>query len=125
MYIEESQKQETVSPKKSKKKVDPKALKNKVLKETRFIPKVVYEIEQFSKFILQLSKKTKIDLSKYMGQGTARDFRILHLKEVLEEVNNGAPVQTQESDTSVIEEEKSDEETSPPPSKRRNIETSD
>ncbi|XP_050310128.1 Fanconi anemia group I protein [Anthonomus grandis grandis] len=51
-------------------------LKNKVLKETKLIPKVVYEMEQFSKFIIQLSKKTKYDLSKYVGQGTTRGFRI-------------------------------------------------
>ncbi|KAL1497009.1 hypothetical protein ABEB36_008041 [Hypothenemus hampei] len=60
----------------TKKKVASSILKNRILKETKTIPKVIYEMEQFSKFIIQLSKKTKYDLTKYIGQGTTRDFRI-------------------------------------------------
>ncbi|KAH1013955.1 hypothetical protein HUJ04_002869 [Dendroctonus ponderosae] len=59
-----------------KKKSESAALKSKVLRETKTIPKAVYEMEQFSKYIIQLSNKTKYDLSKYVGQGTSRDFRI-------------------------------------------------
>lgn len=58
LYLEESQKREVTSPK--KKKVDSSALKNKVLKETKLIPKLVYEIEQFSKFVMRLSKKVML-----------------------------------------------------------------
>jgi Fanconi anemia group I protein len=127
-YIEESQKQDPETPKKNKKKnVDSSTLKTKVLRETRLIPKVIYEIEQFSKFVMQLSKKTKVDLSKFVGQGTVRDFRILHLREVLEQANDGAPIEeTQGSDTSLIENdnsEEADEEVSPPPTKKRNVES--
>lgn len=42
-------------------KADGQALRNKVLKETKFIPKVVYEVEQFQKEILALSKKTGVN----------------------------------------------------------------
>ncbi|KAJ8983000.1 hypothetical protein NQ317_014295 [Molorchus minor] len=45
-------------------------LKSKVLRETRLIPKVIYEIEQFSKSVILLSNRTKVDLAKYIGQGT-------------------------------------------------------
>lgn len=84
VYIEECQKQTTEATQAKKKAVNTSSLKTKVLRETRTIPKVVYEIEQFSKSIIQLSNKTKVDLAKFVGQGTARDFRIMNLRQVLE-----------------------------------------
>lgn len=83
-YIEQSQKQANEATQSKKKTVNTSAMRTKVLRETRTIPKVVYEMEQFSKSMIQLSNKTKVDLAKYLGQGTARDFRICNLKEVLE-----------------------------------------
>lgn len=88
IYIEESQKQANEATQAKKKTVNTSAMRTKVLRETRTIPKVIYEMEQFSKSIIQLSNKTKVDLAKHLGQGTTRDFRILNLKEVLE--NQGA-----------------------------------
>lgn len=66
------------------KKKNSSTLKNKVLKETKSIPKVVYEIEQFTKSIIQLSTQTKHDLSVYIGAGTTRDFRIKDIKSIME-----------------------------------------
>lgn len=83
LYLEECQKQATESTQGKKKNVDSNVLKNRVLRETKMIPKVIFEIEQFSKSVVQLGKKTNVDLAHYVGQGTARDFRILNLKEVL------------------------------------------
>lgn len=83
LYLEECQKQAAESTQGKKKNVDSNILKNKVLRETKMIPKVIFEIEQFSKSVVQLGKKTNVDLAHYVGQGTARDFRILNLKEVL------------------------------------------
>ncbi|XP_008558987.1 Fanconi anemia group I protein [Microplitis demolitor] len=57
-------------------KADGQALRNKVLKETKFIPKVVYEVEQFQKEILALSKKTGIHLETHIKHSITRDFRI-------------------------------------------------
>ncbi|KAH0548377.1 Fanconi anemia group I protein [Cotesia glomerata] len=57
-------------------KADGQALRNKVLKETKFIPKVVYEVEQFQKEILALSKKTGIHLESHIKLSITRDFRI-------------------------------------------------
>uniref|UniRef100_A0A6P7FIB2 Fanconi anemia group I protein homolog n=1 Tax=Diabrotica virgifera virgifera TaxID=50390 RepID=A0A6P7FIB2_DIAVI len=78
LHLDDAQKEATQATQSTKKKsTDSSVLKSRVLRETRLIPKVVYEMEQFSKCIIQLSNKTKVDLSKYVGQGTARDFRIL------------------------------------------------
>lgn len=81
LHIEESQKEEVNNAITSKKSSD--ALKKKVLRETKTIPKVVFAIESFSKFMARLSNKTKVDLSKFIGQGTTRDFRIKDLKSVI------------------------------------------
>ncbi|XP_015108485.1 Fanconi anemia group I protein [Diachasma alloeum] len=62
----------------SGRKADAHAQKNKVLKETKFIPKVVYEIEQFNKEILALGKKTRVPLESYIKHSITRDFRIKH-----------------------------------------------
>lgn len=70
----------------SSKKKDGNVRKAKVLKETRLIPKLACEIEKYGKNIIQLSNKTKIDLNKYIGPGTSRDFRLktMDLKAALE-----------------------------------------
>ncbi|KAF2901837.1 hypothetical protein ILUMI_04348 [Ignelater luminosus] len=88
IYFEESQKQDAENTQTKKKSVDTTTLKSKVLRETRLIPKTIYEIEQFGKSVIQLSNKTKVDLTKFVGQGTARDFRIKGLKEVLQQIGN-------------------------------------
>lgn len=90
MYIEECQKQSAEATQIKKKPVNATALKSRILRETRLIPKVVFEIEQFSKSVTQISNKTKVDLARFVGQGTARDFRILNLKEVLEHQENSS-----------------------------------
>lgn len=97
IYIEESQKQANEATQAKKKTVNTSAMRTKVLRETRTIPKVIYEMEQFSRSIIQLSNKTKVDLAKHLGQGTARDFRILNLKEVLENQGTDLDNSTQSS----------------------------
>lgn len=100
-----------------------------MLRETRTIPKVVYEMEQFSRSVIQLSNKTKVDLAKRLGPGTARDFRILNLREVLEHQGGERDVttvntqsstrgETEEEEEMEVDEDVSDEET---PSKRARI----
>ncbi|KAF5276046.1 hypothetical protein FQA39_LY00842 [Lamprigera yunnana] len=83
LYIESINKQNSENTQSKKKSVNTDLLKNKVLRETRLIPKVIFEIEQFGKSVILLSKKTHVELYKYVGQGSARDFRIKDLKEVL------------------------------------------
>lgn len=68
-YVEENQN-------KLKLKSDSYAQRNKILKETKVIPRVVYEIEQFNKEILLLGKRTGIPLENYLKRSITRDFRI-------------------------------------------------
>lgn len=97
MHIEGKDRQITQQTQNKKKSADSSTLKNKVLRETRLIPKVIFELEQFSKSVVQLSNKTKIDLAKFIGQGTVRDFRILNLKEALEQQGEDSTISTQAS----------------------------
>ncbi|KAJ8921771.1 hypothetical protein NQ315_008396 [Exocentrus adspersus] len=108
LHIDESQKQK-VDPAQKKKTVESSTLKSRVLRETRLIPKVIYEIEQFSKYVFQLSNKTKVDLAKYIGQGISRDFRIkeAELKQALE---GGDNLDVSIATTQSINENESDEE---------------
>lgn len=58
------------------KKNDPQLSKAKVLKETKFLPRLILNLENFNKFVILLSKKTKNDLTGLLHIGTVRDFRI-------------------------------------------------
>ncbi|XP_062847269.1 Fanconi anemia group I protein [Trichomycterus rosablanca] len=48
----------------------------KVLRDTKPIPTLIYNIEQYEKFLIVLSKKSKVNLMQYMKLSTSRDFRI-------------------------------------------------
>ncbi|NXE09388.1 FANCI protein, partial [Lophotis ruficrista] len=66
--------------KKKKKKEDGAAaistVMAKVLRETKPIPNLIFAIEQYEKFLIHLSKKSKVNLMQYMKLSTSRDFRI-------------------------------------------------
>uniref|UniRef100_A0A674HQ85 FA complementation group I n=1 Tax=Taeniopygia guttata TaxID=59729 RepID=A0A674HQ85_TAEGU len=69
-----------VEEKKKKKKEDEAAAVStvmaKVLRETKPIPNLIFAIEQYEKFLIHLSKKSKVNLMQYMKLSTSRDFRI-------------------------------------------------
>uniref|UniRef100_A0A8C5AWB3 FA complementation group I n=1 Tax=Gadus morhua TaxID=8049 RepID=A0A8C5AWB3_GADMO len=48
----------------------------KLLRETKAIPNLIFSIEQYEKFLITLSKKSKVNLMQYMKLSTSRDFRI-------------------------------------------------
>ncbi|KAI8435722.1 hypothetical protein MSG28_003966 [Choristoneura fumiferana] len=48
----------------------------KVLSDTKLIPRLVFEAEQFNKQVVLLAAKAKVNLQQYLALGTARDFRI-------------------------------------------------
>lgn len=50
--------------------------KVKQSKFTKSLPNLVYQIEQFERQIILLSKASNVNLSKYCKKSTARDFRI-------------------------------------------------
>lgn len=48
----------------------------KVMKASKTIPNLIFSIETFEKFLIQLSKKSKVNLMEHMKLSTSRDFRI-------------------------------------------------
>ncbi|TNN87802.1 Fanconi anemia group I [Liparis tanakae] len=48
----------------------------KLLRETKAIPNVIFSIEQYEKYLITLSKKSKVNLMQYMKLSASRDFRI-------------------------------------------------
>ncbi|CAH8493164.1 unnamed protein product [Schistosoma mattheei] len=52
------------------------ALISRTIKDSRLIPQLIYAIEQYERFLMQLSKKSKINLMRNVKLSTARDFRI-------------------------------------------------
>ncbi|XP_058501147.1 Fanconi anemia group I protein isoform X1 [Solea solea] len=48
----------------------------KLLRETKTIPELIFSIEQYEKYLITLSKKSKVNLMQYMKLSTSRDFRI-------------------------------------------------
>uniref|UniRef100_A0A3Q4MBU3 FA complementation group I n=1 Tax=Neolamprologus brichardi TaxID=32507 RepID=A0A3Q4MBU3_NEOBR len=50
--------------------------KAKLLRETKAIPNLIFSIEQYEKYLITLSKKSKVNLMQYMKLSTSRDFRI-------------------------------------------------
>ncbi|XP_065828323.1 Fanconi anemia group I protein homolog isoform X2 [Oscarella lobularis] len=50
--------------------------RGRVMRETRIIPNLIYSVEQYEKFLIQLSSKSKTNLMEHFKRSTARDFRI-------------------------------------------------
>lgn len=50
--------------------------KARVLRQTRLIPLLVCNVEQFEKHLIALAKRTKLDLCAGLKLSTSRDFRI-------------------------------------------------
>ncbi|XP_062944842.1 Fanconi anemia group I protein isoform X2 [Cynocephalus volans] len=48
----------------------------KVLRETKPIPNLIFAIEQYEKFLIHLSKRSKVNLMQHMKLSTSRDFKI-------------------------------------------------
>ncbi|XP_045152448.1 Fanconi anemia group I protein isoform X2 [Echinops telfairi] len=48
----------------------------KVLREMKPIPNLIFAIEQYEKFLIHLSKKSKVNLMQHMKLSTSRDFKI-------------------------------------------------
>lgn len=66
----------------------------KLVPETKAIPNLIFSIEQYEKFLITLSKKSKVNLMQYMKLSTSRDFRInaATLDAALQEQDDGQQV---------------------------------
>ncbi|XP_050560640.1 Fanconi anemia group I protein homolog isoform X1 [Spodoptera frugiperda] len=111
-YLEASQNKETAT---------------KLLRETKLIPRLVLEAELFSKRLILLSTKAKLNWQQYLSLGTARDFRIkapvlqevLNAQEQADETRDEGEADINDAETDITEaasdaeqEERSDEEAS-------------
>ena len=69
-YIEGTHKQQTG-------KKNEGALMTRTMKESKLIPSLIYAIEQYEKHLIDLSRKSKVNLMEGMKLSTSRDFRIM------------------------------------------------
>ncbi|XP_042659947.1 Fanconi anemia group I protein [Tyto alba] len=110
--------------KKKKKKEDEAAsvstVMAKVLRDTKPIPNLIFAIEQYEKFLIHLSKKSKVNLMQYMKLSTSRDFRInaSMLDSVLQEHNTEDAENEPDNDQSGTAEQ-TDENQEPQKKRRR------
>jgi hypothetical protein len=72
------QKQEmaAASAKKGKRKERSTKAELQVVRQGRIVPSLIFVVEQFERHLIQLSRKSKVDLMQYMKRSTSRDFRI-------------------------------------------------
>ena len=52
-------------------------LLSKIKRENRWIPDLIFQIEDYEKYLIQLSKATKVNLLRHAKRSTSRDFKIL------------------------------------------------
>ncbi|XP_012688024.2 Fanconi anemia group I protein [Clupea harengus] len=76
-YVQSGEGSGGAEKKKKKKEEDAMvAASAKVLRQTKVVPNLIFSIEQYEKFLILLSKKSKVNLMQYMKLTTSRDFRI-------------------------------------------------
>lgn len=76
-----------------------KGIINKIKRENRCIPDLIFQIEDYEKYLIQLSKASKINLLRHAKRSTARDFKIIDTTNIAREedapnhetVNNNDP----------------------------------
>lgn len=54
-----------------------RGLLSKIKRENRCIPDLIFQIEDYEKYLIQLSKATKVNLLRHAKRSTSRDFKIL------------------------------------------------
>ncbi|KAK1160832.1 Fanconi anemia group I protein-like isoform X1 [Acipenser oxyrinchus oxyrinchus] len=91
----------------------------KMLRETKAIPNLIFSIEQYEKFLIHLSKKSKVNLMQHMKLSTSRDFRInrASLEAALQEQEGAENESQQTGSQSTVSQEP--EESQEPKKKRR------
>ncbi|XP_077452606.1 Fanconi anemia group I protein [Stigmatopora argus] len=99
-YVQGGESRGGDKPKKKKNEVNTAATA-KLLRQTKAIPNLIFSIEQYEKYLITLSKKSKVNLMQYMKLSTSRDFRInaATLDAALEEQDN-----TVEGESQAVEE---------------------
>lgn len=71
---------------------------SKIKRENRCIPDLIFQIEDYEKYLIQLSKATKINLLRHAKRSTSRDFKILDPKDFTREEEDAAGRTNNEND---------------------------
>ncbi|KAL3626536.1 hypothetical protein CASFOL_030085 [Castilleja foliolosa] len=61
---------------------------SKIKRENKCIPDLIFQIEDYEKYLIQISKITKVNLLRHAKRSTSRDFKILEPSENTEEEQN-------------------------------------
>ncbi|XP_019158988.1 PREDICTED: Fanconi anemia group I protein homolog isoform X2 [Ipomoea nil] len=81
---------------------------NKIKRENRCIPELIYQIEDYEKYLIQLSKASKVNLLRHAKRSTCRDFKIL-LEPAAGSSNDDAAVVGDKRESSSVEENEDEE----------------
>lgn len=60
---------------------------NKIKRENKCIPDLIFQIEDYEKYLILLSKATKINLLRHAKRSTARDFKITDPQNIPQQEN--------------------------------------
>ncbi|MCL7040151.1 hypothetical protein MKW94_023675, partial [Papaver nudicaule] len=59
-----------------------KGILNKIKRENRSIPDLIFQVEDYEKYLIQLSKVSKVNLLRHAKRSTARDFKIIDARKM-------------------------------------------
>lgn len=83
---------------------------NKIKRENRCIPDLIFQIEDYEKYLILLSKASKVNLLRHAKRSTARDFKILDPKDMVSEEAAAANNESNENnDSAAVQVEASEE----------------
>ncbi|KAM3313364.1 hypothetical protein ACQJBY_032769 [Aegilops geniculata] len=66
-----------------------KGILAKIKRESKCIPDLIFQVEDYEKYLIQLSKLTKVNLLRHAKRSVARDFRIQPKEKAAEEEREG------------------------------------
>lgn len=76
----------------------------KIKRENRCIPELIFQIEDCEKYLIQLSKVSKVNLLRHAKRSTSRDFKILDPKKMVGE-EDAPNHESNHSDPTAVENE--------------------
>jgi len=83
---------------------DSKVVIKKIKRENRCIPDLIFQIEDCEKYLIQLSKVSKVNLLRHAKRSTSRDFKILDPKKMAGE-EDAPNHESNHSDPTAVENE--------------------
>lgn len=78
-----------------------KGVVNKIKREFKIIPNLIFHMEDYEKYLIQLSKVTKVNLMRHAKRSTARDFKILDTSKNNKQDDSNQPDEANQSDAAV------------------------